>query len=131
MSFKNKAPEDKKPGEMYNRLQTIYSKNKFGFQTRIMSDFDLLLEAALNERFIDESTMYYDDPVFEKEIEDVEAGLAGDFSEADIKHAMKDPDHGHQGGATCTKLPGRWPSNYEKSDALSIYKVLPKGQKEA
>ena len=28
-----------------------------------MSDFDLLLEAALNEKFIDESTAYYDDPI--------------------------------------------------------------------
>mgnify|MGYP003683322525 CR=1 FL=1 len=130
LSFKEKSDEDKTQAEMYNRLQTIYSKNKFGFQTRIMSDFDLLLEAALNERFIDESTGYYDDPIFQKEIEDVEAGLAGDMSEADIKHAMRDPDAGHHGGAKCSRLPGRWPTNYEKTDALSIYKVLPKGQRE-
>ena len=131
LSFKEKEPEDKKPAEMYNRLQTIYSKNKFGYHTRIMSDFDLLLEAALNERFIDESTGYYDDPIFQKEIEDVEMGLAGDMSEADIKHAMKDPDDGHHDSKKCTRFPGRFATNYEKSDALSIYKVLPKGQKEA
>ena len=131
LSFKEKKEEDKKPGEMYNRLQTIYSKNKFGFQTRIMSDFDLLLEAALNERFIDESTGYYDDAVFQKEIEDVELGLTGDMSQSDIKHAMKDPDHDHHGGAKCVRHPARWNSNYEKTDSLSIYKVLPKGQREA
>ena len=131
LSFKEKKEEDPKPSEMYNRLLTIYSKNKFGFHTRIMSDFDLLLEAALNERFIDESTGYYDDPIFQKEIEDVEAGLSGDMSQADIKHAMKDPDHGHHAEKKCFRYPARFATNYEKSDALSIYKVLPKGQKEA
>ena len=131
LSFKEKEAEDSVPAEMYNRLQTIYSKNKFGFQTRIMSDFDLMLEATLNERFIDEATGYYDDPIFQKEIEDVELGLSGDMSESDVKHANRDPDAGHGGGALCAKHPDRWPSNYAKSDALSIYKVLPKGQREA
>ena len=130
LSFKEKAEEDKKPHEMYNRLQTIFSKNKFGFHTRIMSDFDLLLEATLNERFIDESTGYYDDPIFQKEIEDVELGLTSDMSEADIAHAMRDPDHGHHSSQLCARFPGRWATNYEKTDALSIYKVLPKGQSE-
>jgi hypothetical protein len=64
LSFKDPAAEDNKPSEMYNRLLTIYSKNKFGYHTRIMADFDMLLEAALNERFIDAATGYYDDPVF-------------------------------------------------------------------
>ena len=40
-----------------------------------MSDFDLLLEAVLNERFIDDSSAYYDDPISSKEIEDMETGL--------------------------------------------------------
>jgi hypothetical protein len=35
-----------------------------------MADFDLLLEAVLNERFIDDSTAYYDDPVTTVEIAD-------------------------------------------------------------
>ena len=131
ISFKEKAEEDKKPNEMYNRLYTIFSKNKFGFHTRIMSDFDLLLEATLNERFIDESTGYYDDPIFQKEIEDVELGLAGDMTEGDIAHAMRDPDAGHHSSKLCMRHPGRFGSNYEKTDALSIYKVLPKGQREA
>ena len=128
LSFKEKEPEDAKPGEMYNRLQTLFSKNQFGYQTRIMYDFDLLLEATLNERFIDESTGYYDDPIFSSEVEDVEAGLAGDMSEADILHAMRDPDDGHHSDQLCFRHPSRWPSNYEKTDALSMYKVLPKGQ---
>ena len=63
LGFKNKEEEDKKPVEVYNRLSSIFSKNKFGFHTRIMSDFDLLLDALLNERFIDDSSAYYDDPV--------------------------------------------------------------------
>jgi hypothetical protein len=45
-----------------------------------MSDFELFLEAILNEKFIDDSTLYYDDALTSKEIEDMEAGLNGDFS---------------------------------------------------
>ena len=129
LSFKEKPAEDKKPSEMYNRLLTIFSKNKFGYHTRIMSDFDLLLEAALNERFIDEATGYYDDPVFQKEIEDVELGLNSDMSAADIKHAMKDKDDGHHDSKKCFRYPGRFGTNHERTDELSIYKVLPKSNK--
>jgi hypothetical protein len=63
IGFKQKEEEDKRPQEVYNRLISIFQKNKYGFHTRIMSDFDLLLEAALNERFLDDSSGYYDDPV--------------------------------------------------------------------
>ena len=94
-----------------------------------MSDFDLLLEAVLNERFIDASTAYYDDPVVAKEIEDMELGLNSDFSEADVKHLLKDKDDGHHSAKKCMQYPGRFGTNYSKSDDLSIYKVLPKGQK--
>jgi hypothetical protein len=45
-----------------------------------MSDFELFLEAILNEKFIDDSTLYYDDAMTAKEIEDMEAGLSGDFA---------------------------------------------------
>jgi hypothetical protein len=55
-----------------------------------MSDFDFFLEAILNERFIDDSSMYYDDPILSKEIEDMESGLNGDFAEADVKHLVRD-----------------------------------------
>ena len=72
------------------RLHSIFSKNKYGYNTRFMSDFDLLLEGVLNERFIDESTLYYDDPNVAKEIEDMELGLNSDFAEGDIKNLLKD-----------------------------------------
>ena len=72
------------------RLQSIFNKNKYGYNTRFMSDFDLLLEGLLNERFIDESTLYQEDPSVSKEIEDMESGLSGEFSEADIKNLTKD-----------------------------------------
>lgn len=78
--FKQKPEEDKKPQEVYNRLISIFNKNQFGFHTRIMSDFDMLLEAVLNERFIDDSSAYYDDAISSKEIEDIETGLNSDFS---------------------------------------------------
>ena len=92
-----------------------------------MSDFDLLLEAVLNERFIDDASAYYDDPITSKEIEDMELGLASDFSDADVKHLLKDKDDGHHGGKKCIRYPGRFGTNYEKSDDLSVYKILPKG----
>ena len=37
-----------------------------------MSDFDLLLTSMLNEKFLDGSTAYYDDPVVANEVTDVE-----------------------------------------------------------
>lgn len=92
-----------------------------------MSDFDLLLEAALNERFLDDSSGYYDDPVTQKEIEDMEQGLNGDFAEADIKHLLKDKGDHHGGGTKCMRFPGRFGTNYEATDDLSVYKVHPKG----
>lgn len=65
-----------------------------------MSDFDLLLEAVLNERFIDDSSAYYDDPITSKEIEDQEQGLYSDFAEADVKHLLKDKG-GHHDTKKC------------------------------
>lgn len=94
-----------------------------------MSDFDLLLEAVLNERFIDDSSAYYDDAVVSKEIEDMEMGLNSDFSESDVKHMLKEKDDGHHGSKKCMRYPARFGTNYEKSDDLSVYKILPKGQK--
>ena len=129
LSFKDPLPEDKKPAEIYSRLVSLYSKNKYGYHTRIMSDFDNLLEAALNERFIDDSTEYYDDPVFGSEIEDLQAGLNGDMTQSDIAHMMRDKDDGHASSRLCTSRPGKFGTNYDKTDSLSIYKVLPKGEK--
>mmetsp|Transcript_17953 Transcript_17953/g.17146 ORF Transcript_17953/g.17146 Transcript_17953/m.17146 type:complete len:98 (+) Transcript_17953:327-620(+) len=94
-----------------------------------MSDFDLLLESVLNERFIDDSSTYYDDPINQKEIEDVELGLNSDLTEMDVKHLLKDRDDGHHDKQKCMKYPGRFGTNYEPSDDLSVYKILPKGQK--
>ena len=86
------APVEKDPmqTEIYFRLNSIFAKNKYGYTTRFMSDFDLLLEGALNERFVDESTLYYDDEAVGVEIEDMEAGLNGEFSEDDIRNLLKD-----------------------------------------
>ena len=92
-----------------------------------MSDFDLLLEAVLNERFIDDSSAYYDDPISSKEIEDMEMGLQSDFSDADVRHLLKDKDEGHHAAKKCMKYPDRFGTNYSKSDDLSMYKILPKG----
>ena len=93
-----------------------------------MSDFDLLLQAMMNEKFLDDSTLYYDDPITSKEIEDMELGLNGDFSEADIKHLNRDKSGGHQDSATCMRYPARYANNYAPTDDLSIYKVMPRGQ---
>ena len=111
-------------------MNSIFSKNKYGYNTRFMSDFDLLLESALNERFVDESTMYYDNPVKAKEIEDMETGLNGELSEDDIKDLIKDKSE-HGSGALVMRYPGRVGSNYKVSDDLSIYKTHPSGSKPA
>ena len=127
--FKQKPTEDKKPQEVYNRLLSIFQKNQYGFHTRIMSDFDLLLEAVLNERFIDDSSAYYDDPITSKEIEDMELGLQSDFAHSDVKHLLRDKGDGHHDNVKCLRYPARFGTNYGASDDLSVYKVMPKGQK--
>lgn len=117
--------------EVYMRLQSIFMKNKYGYNTRFMSDFDRLLDSVINERFIDESTQYYEDPYVVKEIEDMEAGLNGEFSEYDVKNLLKDQDGHHGEPFKSFKWPGRVGSNYGRSDDLSCYKVHPRGSKPA
>ena len=95
-----------------------------------MSDFDLLLDAMLNERFLDEAAAYNEDPLVMKEIEDMELGLNGEFAESDVKNLLK--DHGeHPGLHKSLRNPGRVGSNYGKTDDLSCYKVHPSGSKPA
>lgn len=122
-------PEDKSiQHEGYLRLITIHSKNKYGYHTRWMSDFELFLESMLNERFLEESSAYYDDPVTSTEIQDMELGLNGDFAHSDVRHALKDKGGDHHDSFKCTRKPDRVGTNYAKGDALSCYKILPKGQ---
>ena len=93
-----------------------------------MADFDLFLDSILNERFIDDSTNYYQDPYTGEEIDDTESGLAGEFTPDDIRHLNRDfTEHGTP--FKCLMKPDRVGTNYVKSDALSCYKILPKGQK--
>jgi len=126
--FTSKPEENKTQTEIYFRLKSIFAQNKYGYNTRFMSDFDLLLESALNERFVDESTAYYDNPIKSKEIEDMEQGLNGEFAEDDIKDLIKDTS-AHGSRALTMHYPGRVASNYQPSDDLSIYKTHPSGSK--
>ena len=126
--FSGTKSSDPKQEEVYFRLNSIFMKNKYGYNTRFMSDFDLLLEGVLNERFIDESTLYYDDPTVTKEIEDMELGLNGEFAEDDIKNLLKDKSS-HDSASKVVHYPDRVGTNYVKSDALSCYKVHPSGSK--
>ena len=115
--------------EQYNRLVSIFSKNKFGYHTRFMSDFELFLEAMLNERFINESTLYYDDKATSWEIEDLEAGLGGELAKADVRHVNRDVPNTDHESFKALQYPDRVGTNYDKGDALSCYKILPKGAK--
>ena len=92
-----------------------------------MSDFDLLLESVMNERFLDDSALYYNDPSVAKEIEDTEGGLNGEFAESDIQNLIKDKKESHGDYHMSTKYPGRVGYNYQKSDDLSCYKIHPVG----
>lgn len=114
--FAKKKEEDAKGKEIYFRLLSLFSKNKYGYHTRIMSDFELFLEAMLNEKFIEDSTLYYDDDSVSKEIEDQEAGLASDLSRADVRHLLHDKPDGHHGNFKSLVHPGRVGNNYEKGD---------------
>ena len=112
--------------EGYMRLRSQFSQNKFGYNTRFMSNFDSFLEAVLNERFIGESTNYYQDEVVSQEIEDMEAGLVGDFAQSDIKNLLKDHEEHSHYNFKSVRHPDRVGTNYPKGDDLSCYKILPK-----
>ena len=90
LGFSSKTEKNPRGDEIYFRLNSVFAKNKYGYNTRFMSNFDLLLEGAINERFIDESTLYYENPIKTKEIEDMEQGLNGELAEDDIKDLIKD-----------------------------------------
>lgn len=124
--FVKQQTHDAKGDEVYYRLLSLFSKNRYGYHTRFMSDFDLFLEALLNEKFIDDATHYYDDPNVMKEIEDQETGLASDHSQADIRHLLHDTEAGHNERFKSLRYPDRVGTNYEKGDQLSCYKILPK-----
>lgn len=53
--FSAQKIEDEELNASYHGLVTIYNKNRYGYPTRIMADFELYLEAALNQRFLDSS----------------------------------------------------------------------------
>ena len=69
-NFTQIAPENDIENEKYHRLVSIFSKNKYGYTTRFMSDFEVFLQAVLNERFLDESVAYYRDEMRGTEIID-------------------------------------------------------------
>ena len=69
-SFSAQAADNTLQREGYHRLLTIFSKNQYGYNTRFMSDFELFLDSMLNEKFLDDSTLYYNDPMTAVEISD-------------------------------------------------------------
>ncbi len=110
------------------RLLSIFAKNKYGYNTRFMSDFEYLLESVLNEKFLDNATLYYDDEMTATEVEDQESGLAGDFAPADVAGLLHDKSHADHDSYKAVRHPDRVATNYPKGDALSCYKILPKNQ---
>ena len=126
MGFSADTTKDAAQNEQYHRMVSIFSKNKYGYNTRFMSEFEVFLEAMLNERFLDESVAYYQDEQTTPEIEDTEAGLAGDFAPHDVKELLKDYEEHDHSSYKSVRFPDRVGTNYPKGDALSCYKILPK-----
>ena len=122
------APAESKDfqNEENYRLLSIFSKNKYGYNTRFMSDFELLLESVLNEKFLDNATLYYDDEMTATELEDQELGLAGDFAPADVQGLLHDKSSHDHDSYKAVRHPDRVATNYPKGDSLSCYKILPK-----
>lgn len=127
-NFSKEKESDPRDKEVYFRLLTLFEKNKFGFNTRVFADFDVFLEAVVNERFLDDNSAYYDDPITGKEIEDVEMGLVTDPAEGDVQYFMRTKHEHHGEGNPVWKFPDRVGTNYSKDD-LSPYKLLPQGMK--
>jgi len=91
-----------------------------------MSDFELFLESVLNEKFLDNSVAYYGNEMTAEEMEDQEAGLAGDFAPSDVQTLLKDTEEHDHDSYKAVRFPDRVGTNYAKGDALSCYKILPK-----
>ena len=108
------------------RLMSLFSKNKYGYNTRFMSDFELMLEAILNEEFFNNATLYYDDEITATEIEDQEGGLAGEFAPQDVQMLLHDKSSHDHTPFKALRYPDRVGTNYPKGDALSCYKIKPK-----
>ena len=108
------------------RLLSVFAKNRYGYNTRFMSDFELMLESVLNEKFIDDSVLYYDNELTATEIEDQEAGLSSDFAPSDVANLIHDKSHGDHDSYKALQFPDRVGTNYPKGDALSCYKIMPK-----
>jgi len=126
-NFTAQAPDNTLQREGYHRLLTIFSKNKYGYNTRFMSDFELFLDSMLNEKFLDDSTLYYNDPMTAVEISDMEQGLTGDFAASDVQSLLHDQSDAHHESFKALQWPDRVGTNYPK-DQLSCYKILPKKQ---
>ena len=125
-NFSSETPASTLEMEKYHRLNSIFSKNKYGYSTRIMGDFELFLDALLNEKFLPESTAYYNDELTGFELEDMENGLVGDFAPSDVQQLNHDTaEHSHE-PFKALQWPDRVGTNYPKSDDLSCYKILPK-----
>ena len=107
-------------------MLTIFAKNKYGYNTRFMSDFELFLDAMLNEKWLDESTLYYNDVMTSKEVEDQEQGLVGDFAPSDVQNLLHDVEEHSHDSYKALQWPDRVGTNYPKGDDLSCYKILPK-----
>lgn len=123
----SELPKDKSVENEENfRLVSIFAKNKYGYNTRFMSDFELFLESILNEKFLDNSILYYDDEMTATEVEDQEAGLAGNFSQQDVAGLLHDKQHHDHDSFKAVRFPDRVGTNYPKGDALSCYKIVPK-----
>ena len=121
------VPESKDMENEENyRLMSVFAKNRYGYNTRFMSDFELMLESVLNEKFIDDSVLYYDNELTANEIEDQEAGLSSDFAPSDVANLIHDKSSGDHDSYKALQFPDRVGTNYPKGDALSCYKILPK-----
>ena len=81
----------------------------------------------LNEKFLDDSTLYYNDPLTSVEISDQEQGLTGDFAHSDVQSLLHDQSDAHHESFKAVQWPDRVGTNYPK-DQLSCYKILPKKQ---
>ena len=112
--------------EQYRRLNYHFKKNKFGFSTQIFGDFDMILEAVLNERFFNEALEYQNDEFRAQEITDNEGGLLGEMALSDIVEINKDTHEHGSGPPMSLRFPGRRMNNYPKTDDLSIYKIKTK-----
>ena len=111
------------------KLVSLIKKNKYGYRTRVFENLELFLD-YLGSNFISDTDLFISDSKVQDTLKDVMNGLDADFTEDEIRLLIRDHPPKPAAPKSIAFNPARCGTNYLPSDdQLSLYKLLPRGQK--